>query len=183
MKNLIRFSIILLMISGSVFGQKYMTKNGKISFFSNGQTEKIEAVNNQVSSALDITTGDLVFKLLMKSFLFEKALMQEHFNENYVESDKFPDASFKGKVTNLSEINFTKNGKYKAMVEGDLKIHGVTKNVKSPGNIEVKDGKIIATAKFSLLLKDYGIKIPNTVINNISESIEITVNVGLDKIK
>lgn len=183
MKKIIGFSIILFIFSGSVFSQKYITKNGKISFYSETKAEKIEAVNNQVSSALDIGTGDIVFKLLMKSFLFEKALMQEHFNENYVESDKFPDATFKGKITNLSEINFTKNGKYKANVEGDLKIHGVTKKVKSQGNIEIKDGKIIATSKFSLLLKDYDIKIPNTVINNISESIEITVNVGLDKIK
>jgi polyisoprenoid-binding protein YceI len=117
----------------------------------------------------------------MKSFEFEKALMQEHFNENYVESAKFPDATFKGKVININEINFTKNGKYKAFVEGDLKIHGVTKKVKQNGSIEVKDGKIIIIAKFPIILKDYNIKIPKAVINNIAENVDITVNTTLEK--
>jgi polyisoprenoid-binding protein YceI len=109
--------------------------------------------------------------------------MQEHFNENYVESDKFPNATFKGKVTNLTEINFTKNGKYKAMVEGDLTIHGVTKKVKQTGTFEIKDGKILTNAKFSIAIKDYNIKIPNTVLKNIAENVDITVNVSLDKLK
>jgi len=181
MKNLIKITAILFMISGSVFGQIYKTKNGKISFFSDGQSEKIEAINNQASAALDATKGDLVFKVLMKSFEFEKALMQEHFNENYVESAKFPDATFKGKVINISEINFAKNGKYKAFVEGDMKIHGVTKKVKQNGSIEVKDGKIIIIAKFPIILKDYNIKIPKAVINNIAENVDITVNTTLEK--
>ncbi len=183
MKNIVRITIILLMITGNVFGQKYITKNGKITFFSDAPSEKIEAHNNQVNTAMDISTGDLVFKVLMKSFEFENALMQEHFNENYVESDKFPNATFKGKVTNLSEINFTKNGKYKAMVEGDLTIHGVTKKVKQTGIFEIKDGKIISNAKFSIAIKDYNIKIPNTVLKNIAENVDITVNVSLDKLK
>lgn len=183
MKNIIKLTIILLMISGSVFGQKYITKNGKITFFSDAPAEKIEGHNNQVNTALDITTGDLVFKVLMKSFEFENALMQEHFNENYVESDKFPTATFKGKITNLSEINFTKNGKYKALVDGDLTIHGVTKKVKHFGTFEIKDGKILVNAKFSIALKDYNVKIPNTVLKNIAEIVDITVDVSLDKIK
>jgi len=183
MKNIIKFAIILMMISGNVFAQKYITKNGKITFYSDASAEKIEGINNQVNTALDITSGDLVFRVLMKSFEFEKALMQEHFNENYVESDKYPNATFKGKVTNLSEINFTKNGKYKAMVEGDLTIHGVTKKVKQPGSFEVKDGKIIAYAKFTIALKDYEVKIPNTVLKNIAEIVDVTVNVTLEKIK
>lgn len=183
MKNIVKIAIVLLMISGSVFGQKYITKNGIITFFSDAPSEKIEGHNNQVNTAMDISTGDLVFKVLMKSFEFENALMQEHFNENYVESDKFPNATFKGKVTNLIEINFTKNGKYKAMVEGDLTIHGVTKKVKQTGTFEIKDGKILTNAKFSIAIKDYNIKIPNTVLKNIAENVDITVNVSLDKLK
>jgi polyisoprenoid-binding protein YceI len=183
MKKVIKFAIIILMVTGNVNAQKYITKNGKISFFSDGQAEKIEAFNNQVNTAIDITSGDIVFKVLMKSFEFEKALMQEHFNENYVESAKFPNATFKGKITNLSEINFTKNGKYEAIVEGDLTIHGVTKKVKHTGIIEVKDGKILINAKFPVTLKDYDIKIPNTVLKNIAEIVDITVAVSLEKIK
>lgn len=171
------------MITGNVFAQKYLTKNGKISFFSDAPAEKIEAHNNQVNTALDITTGEFVFKVLIKSFEFKNALMQEHFNENYLESGKYPNSTFKGKVTNLSEINFTKNGTYKANVEGDLTIHGVTQKIKQSGFFEVKDGKISANSKFSVALKDYDIKIPNTVISNIAENIEITVNVSLEAIK
>ena len=183
MKNLIKIAIILVMMTGHVFAQKYLTKNGKISFFSDAPAEKIEAHNNQVNTALDVTTGEFVFKVLIKSFEFENALMQEHFNENYMESGKFPNSTFKGKVTNLSEIDFTKNGTYKTVVEGDLMIHGVTKKIKQSGFFEVKDGKIIANSKFSIALKDYDIKIPNTVLLNIAENVEITVNVSLETIK
>jgi polyisoprenoid-binding protein YceI len=109
--------------------------------------------------------------------------MQEHFNENYIESDKFPNATFKGKIINLKDINFEKNGTYKAMVEGDLTIHGITKKVKHQGTFEIKDGKISANAKFPIALKDYEIKIPNTVIKNIAEIVEVTVILSLEKIK
>jgi polyisoprenoid-binding protein YceI len=183
MKNAIKVSVILLMISSNVFGQKYITKNGNISFFSDASAEKIEAVNKQVYAAFDVSTGDLVFKVLMKSFEFEKALMQEHFNENYVESDKYPNATFKGKITNLDEVNFAKNGNYKVMTEGELMIHGVTNKIKCQGMVDIKDGKIFANAKFTIALKDYNIKIPSVVVKNIAENIDITVNIALDKIK
>ena len=183
MKFSIKIVAVLLMLTGNVFAQKYLTKNGKITFFSDAPTEKIEALNNQVNSALDITTGDLVFKVLIKSFEFKNALMQEHFNENYLESSKFPNSTFKGKVTNLSEINFAKNGTYKTSVEGDLMIHGVTQKIKQSGFFEVKDGKIMANAKFTIALKDYDIKIPNAVITSVAETVEITVNVTLETVK
>ncbi len=183
MKTLIKISIIILMISGNVYAQKYVTKNGNISFFSDAPTEKIQAINNQVNAALDTKTGDIVFKVLIKSFEFEKALMQEHFNENYLESDKFPTATFKGKLTNLNEINFNKNGRYIALVEGDLTIHGQTKKIKNSGVFEVKDGKIITNSKLNIALKDYEIKIPSAVVKNIAENIDITIDVSLDKIK
>ena len=177
----IAFGLSLCVISAAS-AQKYATKNGKISFFSQTPAEKIEAHNNQVNSALDIANGDFVFKVLIMGFEFEKALMQEHFNENYLESDKFPNSTFKGKITNISDINFSKDGKYNVMVEGDLTIHNVTKKVSVPGTIEIKAGDIMAEAKFDVLLNDYSIKVPNTVINSISETQEITVNVELKKL-
>jgi polyisoprenoid-binding protein YceI len=182
MKSIIKITMILAMLSGNVFAQKYITKNGKISFFSDATMEKIEAHNDQVNAALDITTGDLVFKVLIKSFEFEKALMQEHFNENYLESDKYPNATYKGKINNTGEINYTKNGVYKVITEGELTIHGVMQKVKENGTIEVKDSKLIMTAKFNVLLKDYNVRIPNNVLNNISETIQISVNATLDKV-
>ena len=101
MKKSMQFSFLLifgLLISLPAFSQKYLTKNGSIRFYSETPMETIQADNKQVNSALDVQTGDFVFKVLIKSFLFEKALMQEHFNENYMESDKMPDATFTGKI-------------------------------------------------------------------------------------
>jgi polyisoprenoid-binding protein YceI len=163
--------------------QKYITKNGHIKFFSSAPLEDIEANNHQVNSALDIKTGDFVFKVLMKAFEFEKALMQEHFNENYVESHKFPNASFVGKVINLNDIDFTKDGTHKAIVEGDLTIHGITKQVKEEGIFTVKDEQISGKAIFKVKVADYEIKIPKNLAKNIAEVVEVTVDVKLDKYK
>jgi len=165
------------------YSQKYITKNGYIKFYSETPIETIEAHNRQVNSALDVSTGDFVFKVLMKSFEFEKALMQEHFNENYVESDKFPNAMFKGKVTNLDAIDFRKPGEYNAVVEGTLSIHGVDREISEAGTFTVAQGIVKGNCKFIVKPADYEIKIPNTVINNIAEDIEVTVNVSLEEYK
>jgi polyisoprenoid-binding protein YceI len=183
MKKLKLLVVILIVTIASGYSQKYITKNGYIKFYSETPVEKIEAHNRAVNSALDVTTGDFVFKVLIKSFEFEKALMQEHFNENYLESDKFPDATFTGKITNLTAIDFTKDGKYEAEVEGDLKIHGEIKKVKEKATFEVSGEKINGKSVFIVRLADYKIKIPNTVINNISETIEVTVDVNLERLK
>jgi hypothetical protein len=153
-----------------------MTKTGKISFYSRSKVEKVEADNNEVSSILNTQTGELVFAVLLKSFHFERALMEEHFNENYVESSKFPKSTFKGKITNLAAVNFTKDGAYPVTVNGELTMHGVTKTVSSNGSVTVKAGKIAAFSKFSIKLKDYNITIPTLVGDKISEDIDLTVD-------
>ena len=183
MKKIKLLSIVFILLASAAYSQKYITKNGYIKFYSETSVETIEAHNRQVNSALDIATGNFVFKVLIKSFEFEKALMQEHFNENYMESDKFPDATFSGKIINLSGIDFTKDGKYDAEVEGDLKIHGETKKVKEKGTFEVSGGKINGKSVFMVHLADYKIKIPNTVVNNIAEDIQVTVDVNLEQLK
>jgi polyisoprenoid-binding protein YceI len=108
--------------------------------------------------------------------------MQEHFNENYLESDKYPEATFVGKITNIKDINFTKEGTYPAAVEGKLTIHGQTQPVKQNGTLEIKNDAVTVRAKFNIILADYKISIPNTVVNNISKSIEITVEVMMTKL-
>jgi polyisoprenoid-binding protein YceI len=183
MKKIKLLVIIFSVAATAGYGQKFITKNGYIKFYSETPMEKIEAHNRQINSALDIATGDFVFKVLIKSFEFEKALMQEHFNENYMESDKFPDATFTGKITNLSSINFLKDGKYDAEIEGDLKIHGEIKKVKEKGTFDVSEGKISGKSVFMVHLADYKIKIPNTVVNNISEDVQVTVDVNLEELK
>lgn len=172
--------LIFLILSATTQGQKYITKNGHIRFFSTTPIEDIEAHNRQVSSALDTKTGDFVFKVLIRSFEFRKALMQEHFNENFMESDKFPDATFTGKITNLNEIDFSKNGTYDARVEGFLTIHGVTKKINEKGTFAIADGRISGKSVFMVHVADYEIKIPRAVINNIAEDVEVSVLVNLE---
>ena len=111
----------------------------------------------------------------MKGFQFEKALMQEHFNEKYVESDKYPKTVFKGKVTNIEEIDFTKDGEYPAKVKGALTIHGVTKEVEAEGKFVIENGEVSATASFPIAVADYEIKIPSVVRDNIAKEVEISV--------
>jgi polyisoprenoid-binding protein YceI len=171
----------LLLCSIASPAQKYITKNGHIRFYSDSPLEKIEAHNRQVNSAFDASNGNFVCKVLMKSFEFEKALMQEHFNENYVESDKYPDATFIGKVLNFKDINFGKDGLYHANIQGKLTMHGISKEISEKGTFEVKQGKLTGKSKFNIVLADFKISIPGTVVNNISKSIEITVDVTLEK--
>jgi hypothetical protein len=180
MKTLFLLISLMLTLVITSQAQRYATKNGYIRFYSDAPLEKIEAINRQVNAALDLKTGDFVFRALMKSFGFEKALMQEHFNENYVESDKFPNATLLGKIVNFSEINTAKEGIYPVTVEGKLTIHGVTKQVTVKGTIEAKGGKLIGKAKFNINLDDYKITVPSAVISNISKNIEISVETVLE---
>ncbi|OWY21743.1 YceI family protein [Sphingobacteriales bacterium UPWRP_1] len=175
-KQVLVLVLVAVVSAANVFAQgKYITKNGHIEFFSATSMENIAASNDKVSSVLDTQTGKLDFALLIKAFEFEKALMQEHFNENYMESDKFPKSTFKGQVVNIADVNFTKNGTYKVTVKGDLTIHGVTKAVEVPGTITVKDGAISANSKFEVAVADYNIEIPKLVRDNIAKTIAVTV--------
>ena len=182
MKKVLFFLLITLFGVFSAQAQRFITKNGYIKFYSDAPLEKIEASNRQVNAAIDIGTGDFVFKVLMKSFVFAKALMQEDFNENFVESDKFPEATFIGKVANLKEINFSKDGVYEANVKGKLTIHGESKEIEAKGTFEVKQDKLLAKSKFNLVVDDYKIRIPITFINKIGKIVEVTVDITMDKL-
>jgi polyisoprenoid-binding protein YceI len=124
---------------------------------------------------LDTSTGEMVFQALIKSFHFDRALMEEHFNENYMESDKIPKSVFKGKITNLSSVDFSKTGTYDVTVEGDLTIHDVTNKVSIKGTIEVVSGGINANSKFKIVPEDYKITIPGVVRDKIDKTLEVTV--------
>jgi hypothetical protein len=174
MKRLFLF-LFFLNIVFAVSAQKYMTKNGYIGFFSHTTMEDIKGDNNQVAGVLDISTGDMVFQALIKSFHFDRALLEEHFNENYLESDKIPKSSFKGKITNLQSVNFSKNGTYEVTVEGDLTIHDVTNKIITKGTIEVLTGGINANSKFNIVPEDYKITIPGVVREKINKNLEVTV--------
>lgn len=173
-----------ILLSLSLAAQdKFFTKNGKILFSSKASLENIEANNKSATCVLDTKTGNLQFAVLMKGFEFEKALMQEHFNENYVESHKFPKAEFKGQVVNNSGISYTRDGVYPATVKGKLTIHGETRDVETNGTITVTDGRIKAVAGFTIALADYKIEIPAMVKDNISKTVDITVDCSLEPLK
>jgi polyisoprenoid-binding protein YceI len=153
----------------------YSTKTGRISFFSNAPLEDIEAKTSEVESKLASGTGQVVFTLLMKGFQFENELMQEHFNENYVESSKYPKADFKGIISNIKDINFSKDGTYPAKVKGTLTIHGVSHDIDTDGSVIVNGAKVTAKTKFNISLKDYNIG-GALVGKKIADKIAITVD-------
>jgi polyisoprenoid-binding protein YceI len=175
MKKII-IAILLMTAAGNLYAQKYMTRTGKVSFYSATPLENIEAFNNETASVLDAKSGDVVFQVPIKSFKFEKALMQEHFNENYMESDKYPKAEFKGKVADVSKVNFSKDGTYDVTTAGKLTIHGVTKEVSIPGTITVKGKEVTMKSEFDVKATDYNISIPKLVEGKIAKEIEVTVN-------
>jgi polyisoprenoid-binding protein YceI len=174
-----RILIFFIVISGltslKVSAQKYFTKDAGVSFFSHTPLENIEANNQKATSVLDAATGNIEFAVLIKGFEFQKALMQEHFNENYMESSKYPKATFKGKIVNNGDVNYTKDGSYKVKTQGQLTIHGVTNNVETNGVIEVKGGKITGTSTFNVKPQDYKIEIPNLVREKIAQEIKVEI--------
>lgn len=176
---------ILLIFFSTVFmesqGQIFYTKNGNISFFSKTIMENISAENNQVISVINIQSGIIQLSLLNNAFHFPKAKMEDDFNENYIESDKYPRSSFKGIMTDIGNMNFNNDGTYKVNVKGELMIHGVTKNINVPAIIAIKNGNISATSSFVISISDYKIKIPSIVNNKISETIQVKVRCEYEK--
>lgn len=177
MKFLLTLSIFIGATICAIGQSKYFTKAGKISFFSKSSMENIEAVNNKVVSVLDIATGQIEFAVLMKGFEFEKALMQEHFNENYVESDKYPKAIFKGMIENSKAILLTTDNVTTVKVNGTLTMHGVTNPVNTTATITVKSGVVAASCNFSIALVDYKITIPAIVAEKINKKIAVVITI------
>ena len=172
MNKLITF-ILLFLFATNIYSQRFITKEAEISFFSEAPIEDISAKNNKVSAVYDDETKQLVFQLNISDFIFPKPLMQEHFNENYLESDKFPKASFSGNLGKLNKVS---------IAAGTLKIHGESNEVEVSGNLVVKNDSVMIDAIFTIQLKDYDIKIPKIVMYNIAEEIEVTIKAKLKEI-
>lgn len=176
MKKFILIVSSFLLIHISFAQKRYFTKTGIVSFKAGTAVEDIDAINKSVTSIFDATSGQYEFALLVNGFEFRRALMQQHFNEDYMESDKYPKSTFKGKITDISKVNFQKDGTYPVTVKGILDIHGVKKEIETPGVFRVKGGNVSSTATFSILLADYNIEIPSLVKDKISKTVKITVN-------
>ncbi|HEX5167857.1 MAG TPA: YceI family protein [Cyclobacteriaceae bacterium] len=174
-------SLITIFFLGVLFpvsAQRYVSENGFITFFSQAPVENIKADNNTVTSLFSADNGTIAFSVPIKEFQFEKKLMQQHFNDKYMESDRFPRATFAGKVTGYS---LSAAGLQSVRARGKLTIHGIVKEVDVPGTLEVKNNNLIIKTKFKVLNKDYGIVIPQILWKNVSEEIEITVDMNYKK--
>lgn len=165
------------------YGQKYYSKTGSVHFLSEAPLEKIEASNNNAYVVFDASTGQMEWSVLIKGFKFEKALMQQHFNENYMDSDKYPKAHFKGTIVDKAGINFEKDGSYNVEVSGNITIHGVTKPLTAPGQMIVKNGKVNASGSFTLTVADFDIEVPKIVRDNIAKTVKVTVRSDLQPLE
>lgn len=153
--------------------QLYSATNGTVTFFSKAPLEDIEAKNEKSQSIINAATGEVAVKVPIKGFVFPNSLMQEHFNENYLESDKHPFATFKGKINET--IDWNTNGAYPVTATGKLTIHGVERNQTIAGKMQIADGKINLTTDFIVALADHQIKVPSVVFMNIAEKIAVSI--------
>jgi len=178
MKKIILLIAFIVTITVGFAQNLYKAVDGEISFFSETPMENIDAVNKEVKALINIKTGEVAFIATNVGFHFEKPLMEEHFNENYMESDKYKVSVFKGKI--VGQIDFTKDGKYNVNVKGYLNIHGVEKEREITGVITVVNGKLNVTTSFIVKVKDHKIKIPRLVIKNIAETVKVAVNLNFE---
>ena len=176
--------IVSFVLALPVFSQKrYFTKSGQINFAAGTAAEDIDGINKAATSVFDAATGQIEFAVLVKGFEFKRALMQEHFNENYMESNKFPKSVFKGKIVNIDKVNFQKDGSYPVTVKGVLDMHGVKKEVETNSTLKVSGETVQSDATFTVLLADYKIAIPSLVKDKISQTVTIKVNCNYNVLK
>jgi polyisoprenoid-binding protein YceI len=164
---------IFFLVSTTSIAQKFTAEKGTISFFSDATIEDIKAENAIVGSRFNASNGELAYIIKIVDFKFPKALMREHFNEKYMETEKFPMSTFNGKVVGFKPGTA---GQQKVRAVGNMTIHGVTQEVDIPGTIEFANGKVLVQSKFIVKLVDYQIKIPKLMWQNIAEEIEVTVD-------
>jgi hypothetical protein len=183
MKQISLLATVLMVAPLALSAQeRFATRNGHVAFYSSTPIEDIEAHNRKVTSVWDASSGAIEFAVLIKAFEFEKALMQEHFNENYMDSNKFPKANFKGILSGISVDQLKTAGSYPVTVAGDLTIHGVTKTVSVPGTLVVDAaGSVMAISEFNVKPEDHDISIPGVVRKNIAETFKVTVDLALDR--
>jgi polyisoprenoid-binding protein YceI len=169
------FLSILLTAWFNYYSQIFKAKDGAtlIHFYSKSPLEDIEANNKNAVIVLNTATGDIQVRVTIQAFKFKNGLMEEHFNENYLESTKYPNSVFKGKIN--EKIDFSTDGQNKVTVLGKMEMHGVTRDVELDGLLTKKGNEIYIDSKFKLKVADYGIKVPSLYVKNIAEVIDISV--------
>jgi polyisoprenoid-binding protein YceI len=184
MKKLLFVSLLTLSLS-NVMAQKklYSTTTGTTFFDAGTGVENISATNKSTTSVFDATSGQIQFKIMNKGFEFWSQLMQDHFNENYMESEKYPKSTFTGNITNISKVNFSKDGSYPVTVKGTLDMHGVKKEIETTGSFKVTGEQVLGTANFIVALEDYKIVIPGVVKDKLAKTVQIKISCNYNPLK
>ncbi len=171
MIRLLLVAIVLFPLGGHA-QKRYFSEKSTITFFSEGVIEDIKATNTKVTSIFDLANGDVAYLLSPKDFQFDKKLMQVHFNEKYMESEKFPKSTFQGKILGYD----ASSGQLQQVkAQGKLTIHGVTRDIDVPGTLHIEGNTVNVKSKFMVKLVDYNIKVPQIVWQNIAQEVEVTV--------
>ncbi|QBN18319.1 YceI family protein [Flavobacterium nackdongense] len=174
-------TLFLLLFSTVLFSQKFITRSGEIKFEASMPAfEEVAAKNNTVSCVFDSSTSEIAVLALIKAFRFKVPLMEEHFNENYIESDQFPKATFKGKLINYDGAKM-KSEKTAFEVEGVLTLHGQSRNIKTKINFVPSGNKLYLTSTLKVKTSDFKIEIPSVVKNKIAETVAINLKFELEK--
>lgn len=171
---MILFSLQLMVSSAVIAQTSFTSKEITVNIFSSTPLEDIKAQAKNGVSVIVPSTKQVIFQIPIKGFTFSRSLMQEHFNESYMESDKYPTSTFKGNL--VEDIDFKKNGIYNVNVKGSLNMHGITKDRTIKGVIVVKNGQVRLSSSFDVACADHDIKIPSLVFKKIAEVISVTVS-------
>ncbi|MFS4466964.1 YceI family protein [Maribacter sp. 2210JD10-5] len=165
--------VALFLLHLGMYGQnsdKVIARQGQVSFFSYTAVENIEATNNQVQSIIDKESGEIAVQMLLRAFVFKKALMEEHFNESYVESDIYPKLTFSGRLADFSGLNVVDAPLF---IKGIMDFHGVQKEIEIKANAENQSGNITISGDFEIAIDDFDIKVPPLLVPNISKEIKV----------
>jgi hypothetical protein len=171
MKTKILFLSLVLISKLAAAQAVFIADKGEVTFYSYAPIEDIKATCTQVNSMYNTSTGEIAFMIPMRGFKFAKSLMQEHFNEKYIESDKYPHATYKGTVN--EKIDPTKSGKYNVSSKGIITVHGKEKEISTTGEMEIENDQITLNTRFFVALDDFNIKKPQLLLNNIADTIEV----------
>ena len=181
MKNITIVLIFSFFLFSAYSQDRYATRNGLVSFYSETSLESIKAVNNQVSCVFDIKTGDIVFQIKMVGFHFKRALMEEHFNEKYIDSEEYPKSTFIGRIHDWSPAFLDRSNTLDVSALGIIEIHGIKKEINAEGRIRFKQETIDISSEFVLTIADFNIDIPNLVKDKIAKKVQINVDVQLQR--
>lgn len=178
-----KYLLTIILIASAHFAscQKYFTKTGKTAFKASVDTfEPIEAENNSTTAILNTSSGEVAALIFVRAFRFKVALMEEHFNENYMDSDNYPKASFKGQIKDF-DLNALGDQEKSYVLSGTLTIRGQNQNIETSADMKMVNDQIVVSATFDVQPEKFNIEIPEIVREKIAKNIRIDLNYELKK--